>query len=100
MALHFGPHLLCAPRCLPNALAVPQSIAYTETRYQRMVVIAIGNVVANCARNSASFRGALTLRHAASTWFGVPLVAFLLKIFYFDLSLRSRVHSSSPHAAY
>lgn len=99
MALHFGPHLLCAPaRCLPNALAVPQSIAYTETRYQRFVVISIGNVVANCARNEASLRGALSLRVAASTWFGVPLVAFLLKIFYFDLSPHYGGSALTSHA--
>ena len=99
MLMHFGPHLLCAPpSCLPNALAVPQSIAYTETRYQRFVVISIGNVVANCARNEASFRGALTLPVAVSTWFGVPGVAFLLKIFYFDLSPHYGGSALSSHA--
>ena len=92
MGLHFGPHGLCATN------AVPQSIAYTETRYERMLIITIGNVIANCARQMSGSRDALTPGAAASIWFGVPLISLLLRIYYFDLSPHYGGAATATHA--
>ena len=83
--------LACTPAsCEPVAralmLRVPMNIAYAEARYERMFVIAVGNVVANAIADSGHERFRTKWGAKTQLVIGVPWVALLLKLFYFDLS--------------
>ena len=89
---------------------VPLSIPYFEARYERLTIIAIGSILANavvgipvssrenlsngeafgCARReSETLSWPQEIRRVAPRcryWVGVPWQAFLIKVYYFDLS--------------
>ncbi|KAL1527591.1 hypothetical protein AB1Y20_008978 [Prymnesium parvum] len=62
-------------------IQTPPNVSYMEARYERMVTIAIGTVVAGALKQLDQFN-LLTLLECLF----VPWVAFLIKVFYFDLS--------------
>ena len=64
--------------------AAPLSIAYLESRHERMVVIVIGSIIASSLRNMSGL--AFDRKQAIFIFLGVPWLSFLIKLFCFDLS--------------
>ena len=69
---------------LVSKKAAPLSIAYLESRHERMVVIVIGSIIASSLRNMSGL--AFDRKQAIFIFFGVPWLSFLIKLFCFDLS--------------
>ena len=88
--LRFAPKSLAQPLVKRLVLKVPMNIAYAEARYERMVVIALGFVVGVSVVESNIDGFSYFSAHGLEVCFGVPWLAFALKVFYFDLSPHHR----------
>ena len=88
-----------AGRCVGAKISsIPISIPYAESRYERIVVIGIGNIVATSVSKSVAAGGDLGPGSAWAVCFGVPWISFVLKIFYFDLSDHHAANNKMHHA--
>ena len=66
-------------------LRVPVDLGYLEARNERMIVIALGNIVAN-EITGAHVSGTVFSHEALIVCVATPLVMFFCKVYYFDLS--------------
>ena len=80
--------------------AIPLEPAYTQMRFERMIIIVIGFLPV--LTKQQAFASAKSFDwHAAAMCIATPWAAFLMKVYYFDLAGAHRTHAteiSSPRA--
>lgn len=67
-------------------LRVPLDTLFLVRRYERMVVVSVGTLVADAIRLTLNSFDSFKANGALVVCAGIPWIAFLLKVFYFDLS--------------
>ena len=79
-------------------VVVPMSIPYFDTRYERLTLIAVGNVISNSVGSAFGIDAPPRVAAGFTVVIGVPLSAFLIKVFHFDLSTHHGSSSKGTHA--